>query len=95
MRKKTNSLTTGLRRQHSTATDVDAHQRAYTWSDKAIAYRIAGKIDQVKAAVKKVRRWSLKILALEADAARDTLASARNSAARNCGNASRMRQRQG
>ena len=78
MRKKTPSLTTALRRQGRIATYVDAHRRAYTWADRAIAYRLAGNLDRAEAAVAKARHWLLRILALEADAAGDRLARARS-----------------
>jgi hypothetical protein len=78
MRKKIKSLTTALRRQRSMATYVDAHHRAYAWADKAIAFRLAGKVDRAEAAVAKARHWLLRILALEADAARHKLARERS-----------------
>ena len=49
---------------------VEAHQRAYAWADKAIAYRSAGKLAQAKAATEKARYWLRKITLLQGRPAR-------------------------
>jgi hypothetical protein len=36
---------------------VEAHQRAYAWADKAVAYRQEGKFAQAKAAAQRARYW--------------------------------------
>ena len=45
---------------------VVAHQRAYAWAGKAMAYRSAVQSTRAKAAVDKVQHWLSKIAALEA-----------------------------
>jgi hypothetical protein len=42
---------------------LEAHQRAYAWANKALAYRIAGKFVQAKAAAKRARLWLRRVLA--------------------------------
>ena len=49
---------------------VKAHQRAYAWADKAVAYRQGGKFAQAKAAAQRARYWLSKAKQLGARAAR-------------------------
>jgi hypothetical protein len=49
---------------------VKAHQRAYAWADKAVAYRQGGKFEQAKAAAQRARYWLCKAKLLAAWAAR-------------------------
>ena len=49
---------------------VKAHQRAYAWADKAVAYRQEGKFAQAKAAAQRARYWLCKAKLLGARAAR-------------------------
>jgi hypothetical protein len=51
------------------ATYLKAHQRAYAWAERAIAYRQTGKTAQAKAAEQKARQWLKNVLALEAQTA--------------------------
>jgi len=49
---------------------VNAHQRAYAWAEKAVAYRQGGKFAQAKAAAQRARDWLCKAKLLGARAAR-------------------------
>jgi Tfp pilus assembly protein PilX len=45
---------------------LKAHHRAFAWAEKALRYRSAGKMPQVKAAVARVNHWMSKIAVMEA-----------------------------
>jgi hypothetical protein len=49
---------------------VKAHQRAYAWANKAVAYRQGGKFAQAKAAAQRAQYWLCKAKLLGARAAR-------------------------
>jgi hypothetical protein len=49
---------------------VKAHQRAYAWAEKAVAYRQGGKFAQAKAAAQRARYWLCKAKLIGGRAAR-------------------------
>jgi hypothetical protein len=53
------------RKRRSARLYLEAHQRAYAWANKALAYRLAGKVVQAKAAAKKSYLWLRRALALK------------------------------
>jgi len=52
------------KRGHDFDTYVVAHQRAYSWAERAVQYRGAGKGAQARAAVEKVNQWMRRIAML-------------------------------
>jgi hypothetical protein len=54
------------------ASYLQAHQRAYGWADKAMAYHYAGNIAKAKTAAQKTLYWLRRIMLLEARRPRPT-----------------------
>jgi hypothetical protein len=58
------------KKRHPIGPYVKAHQRAYAWADKAVAYRQRGQFAQAKAAAQRARYWLSKAKRLGARAVR-------------------------